>query len=561
MRWLFSAVYSEIRGLHQSAYILGAFSFGSQILALVRDRLFAHYFGASSDLDVYYAAFKVPDLLFVLFASVLSVYVLIPFVSEKTENGNVRGAQHMLSNVFSAFLIGYVVAAVGIGIFAGSLTSFLFPGFDTSQQVLLVTLLRILLLQPFLLGISSLFGVITQLGQRFVLYALSPLLYNAGIIFGVVVLYPTWGMLGVVWGVLLGALLHLLIQLPLVQQSDLRPRLLLRINTRELGRILANSLPRALTLSLNQIVLLAYVGIASAMAKGSVSIFQFAFNLQSVPLAIIGVSYSVAAFPILAQLYSKGHHMEYVERVETTLRHLVFWIIPITGFTIVLRSQIVRVILGSGAFNWDATRLTAAALALFSLSLAAQSVNLLIVRAFYAGGNTKIPFAVTVLSTVGTLCISLGLYSAFISFPSFAFTVEQFLRVTGIQGAEIIMLPLGYSIGQILHTFVLLFIFMRKYKVPYRQLTHTCARSLVAMCVGGVISYGVLNLVVSGINTEKFMGILLHGAVAGAAGLSGVIWLLYILKSPELQELWGALRKRPLFARIFGPEKVDTLAL
>ena len=95
MRWLFSAVYSEIRGLHQSAYILGAFSFGSQILALVRDRLFAHYFGASSDLDVYYAAFKVPDLLFVLFASVLSVYVLIPFVSEKTENGNVRGAQHM----------------------------------------------------------------------------------------------------------------------------------------------------------------------------------------------------------------------------------------------------------------------------------------------------------------------------------------------------------------------------------------------------------------------------------------------------------------------------------
>ena len=168
MRWLFSAVYSEIRGLHQSAYILGAFSFGSQILALVRDRLFAHYFGASSDLDVYYAAFKVPDLLFVLFASVLSVYVLIPFVSEKTENGNVRGAQHMLSNVFSAFLIGYVVVAVGMGIFAGSLTSFLFPGFDASQQVLLVTLLRILLLQPFLLGISSLFGVITQLGQRFV---------------------------------------------------------------------------------------------------------------------------------------------------------------------------------------------------------------------------------------------------------------------------------------------------------------------------------------------------------------------------------------------------------
>ena len=102
---------------------------------------------------------------------------------------------------------------------------------------------------------------------------------------------------------------------------------------------------------------------------------------------------------------------------------------------------------------------------------------------------------------------------------------------------------------------------MRKYKVPYRQRAHTCTRSLVAMCVGGVISYVVLNVVVSGINTEKFMGILLHGTIAGVTGLAGVIWLLYIMKSPELQELWGALRKRPLFARIFGPEKVDTLAL
>lgn len=554
-------MYAEIRGLHQSAYLLAGFALASQCLALVRDRLFAHYFGAGPVLDVYYAAFKIPDLLFVLFASMLSVYVLIPFISEKTENGDDEGARHILSSVLSVFLGVYCVVALGVAFFADSLSYFFFPGFSPSDHDTVVMLMRILLLQPLLLGVSSLYGVITQLGQRFALYAVSPLLYNGGIILGVIFLYPLLGMQGVVWGVVLGALLHLCIQIPFVRQSRLAPQLTFAIPMRTLGTILANSIPRALTLSLSQIVSLSFVGIASTMTVGSVSVLQFAFNLQSVPLAIIGVSYSVAAFPVLAQLYSKGDMEAFVGRVEMTLRHLVLWIVPLTGIIIVVRAQVVRTVLGSGAFDWDDTRLTAVVLSLFAVSLIAQSINLLIVRAFYAGGNTRTPFIVTIISTVITLVVSFGLYTLFLFSPSFAVWMERLMRVEGVTGAEIMMLPLGYSLVQFGHMSVLLGIFIRSFHVPYKQLLATCARTIVSTAGGVTVSYGALYLLTGAVRKETFGGIFLQGLLAGVGGIVAVVGILYLLRSPELRELWSSLRQRSLVVKVLGPEKIDTLAL
>ena len=213
-------MYSEIRGLHQAAYILALFAFGSQMLALVRDRLLAHSFGAGVELDLYYAAFRIPDLLYVLFVSILSVYVLLPFVTgARTEKGDQAGAA-ILGQLFSFFLMAYLLLAAALFVFAPWLVEVFFPGFAAEASTL-VLLLRILLLQPFLLGVSSLFGVVTQLSHRFVLYAVSPLLYNIGIIFGITVLYPMLGMPGLVVGVVLGALGHLLVQMPLVRSSSL----------------------------------------------------------------------------------------------------------------------------------------------------------------------------------------------------------------------------------------------------------------------------------------------------------------------------------------------------
>jgi putative peptidoglycan lipid II flippase len=189
--------YREVRGLHQAAYVLALFALASQILAIVRDRLLAHQFGAGPELDMYYAAFRIPDLLYVLFASVLSVYVLLPFVS-RARTVNDAAGRDILSQMVTFFVLCYGVIALVAGVTAPVLIAWLFPGF-TSEAVVQVTLLmRILLIQPFLLGLSSLLGVVTQIQHRFVIYALSPVLYNVGIIIGAVFLYPRYGLPGLV---------------------------------------------------------------------------------------------------------------------------------------------------------------------------------------------------------------------------------------------------------------------------------------------------------------------------------------------------------------------------
>jgi putative peptidoglycan lipid II flippase len=267
VRRVFNFVYQEVRGLHQAAYILALFAFGSQMLAIVRDRMLAHTFGAGPELDLYYAAFRIPDLLFVLFASVLSVYVLLPFVNRHQEADTPKTGVSVLSQIFTLFLYVYVAVAAVLAFAAPYYVPHMFPGFVGSYETL-VTLLQILLLQPLLLGLSSLCGVVTQMNHRFVLYAVSPLLYNLGIIFGIAALYPLIGLYGLALGVVVGAFGHVLVQVPFVVESKYTFRFLPKIDWGLIQQVLVVSVPRALTLSINQVVLLVLVGMASVMAAG-----------------------------------------------------------------------------------------------------------------------------------------------------------------------------------------------------------------------------------------------------------------------------------------------------
>ncbi len=550
-------MYSEIRGLHQAAYILAMFAFGSQVLALVRDRLLAHTFGAGNELDLYYAAFRIPDLLFVLFASVLSVYVLLPFVSQaRTENDDLAGAK-VLSQMFTLFLILYLVVAIILFFFTPRLVPLFFPGF-LDQQETLITLIRILLLQPFFLGISSLFGVVTQLSHRFILYAVSPLIYNLGIILGIIVLYPYFGMSGLVAGVVLGALGHMLVQLPLVAKSDFAFKLVKNFDINLLKSVLMVAIPRALTLSVHQIVLLVFIGVASMMSVGSVSVFQFAFNLQSVPLVIIGMSYSVAAFPVLADLFAKKDKDAFNSHILTALRHILFWSFPIIALVVVLRAQIVRVVLGSGAFDWNDTRLTAAVLSLFIISLTAQSILLLLVRAFYAGGKTKIPLIVSLVGAgISALVAVLGLNIIETS-PNFVEALETFFRLESVSGTEVMVLALAFMFGVLIEMFILLVMtksqFGFRWEGFYRQITE----SILAAAAAGLSAYATLSFIVDGINQETFIGILLQGLVAGLVGVGSGVFTYYILGSKELREIYLSYHSKIFKTDVIGPQP-DTL--
>ncbi len=546
-------LYREVRGLHQAAYVIALFTLASQLLAVVRDRILAHEFGAGYELDIYYAAFRIPDLLFVLFASVLSVYVLLPFVT-RAEHEQVGSGRIVLTQFFSLFLMFYSVIALVVFVLAPQIVPYIFPGFTPEAYSEIVLLLRVLLLQPFFLGLSSLYGVVTQLHHRFVLYALSPLLYNIGIIIGALVFYPLFGLVGLAYGVVLGAVGHMLVQWPLVRRSNLAFGLVWRIDWVLVLSVTKIALPRALTLSCGQLQMLAFVMLASTMAVGSVAVLQLAYNLQSVPLAIIGMSYSVAAFPVLAELIAKNDEKKFVTYVTTALRHIIFWSVPIAALIIVLRAQIVRVLLGSGSFDWDDTRLTAAALAIFVVALLGQAILLVLVRAFYAGGYTRVPLIVTAVG------VSIGAGSAyyltmlFREVPAFALTATNLLRLEGVSGVEVLMIPLGFLIGVTIELVLLLIFFGFRFPLPFKVLGVAFLRALVAGVAGALVAYLALAFVVEGVNQEKFIGIFIQGLTGGIFGLCGVVATYALVRSPELYEAARSFKARIWKTDVVAPQ-------
>lgn len=550
-------IHQEVRGLHEAAYLLGLFAILSQILALVRDRLLAASFGAGSTLDVYYAAFRIPDIIFVSIASLVSVYVLIPFLAEKGAISK-ETERAFISHVFSAFTALIAVVSVVVFFAVPALLAWLFPNFlETSHYNELVMLTRVLLLQPILLGVSNLFGSITQTRQRFILYALSPILYNVGIIFGVIFLYPTYGIMGLGFGVVLGALLHLSIQLPFIISSGFLPRLTPRIFVPDIKRVVLLSLPRTLGLSAHQIALLILMSLASAMAVGSITVFNFAFNLQSVPFAIIGISYSVAAFPTLARLFSNGERSDFLRHIMIAARHIIFWSFPAIAFFVVLRAQIVRVILGTGAFDWIDTRLTAAALALFSFSLVAQGLVLLLARGYYAAGNTVKPLVANTLSAALSVIFAVVLVRIFQTSETFRFFIESLLRVEDLPGTAVLMLPLGYTLALVVNALVLWFIFWRDFTPTFKPLMRTLMHSFVAAVVLGLVAHQALDLFDNVFDINTFFGILSQGFLSGVLGIIAGIISLLALQNEEAKEAWQTFHRKFWERSAIAPEQEE----
>ncbi|MFC1720842.1 murein biosynthesis integral membrane protein MurJ [Patescibacteria group bacterium] len=551
----------EYAGLHRAAYLLGIFALLSQVLALVRDRLLAHAFGAGAALDVYYAAFRVPDLIYISVASLVSVTVLIPFLAEKINPDVQKGseeAKNFLNSVFSAFFTIIIFVAAVIFLFAPQISNIIAPGFSLEQKDELIVLMRILLLSPILLGMSSLLGSVVQVYRKFFVYASAPLLYNIGIIFGIVFLLPIFGLKGVVFGVLIGAVMHLLIQIPVVVRHGLVPRPKFAFWDKELARVAALSLPRTLALSANQITLIALIAFASLMIEGSVAVFNFSLNLQSVPLSIIGVSYSIAAFPTLARLFAVNKTDEFVSQVITAARHIIFWATPIIILFIVLRAQIVRTILGTGAFDWSDTRLVAAALAVFAISVLAQSLQLLFVRAFYAAGETKIPVIVNVLSAFLIAVLAYVFMQMFEASELLRYFMESILRIEGVPGSSIVMLPLAYSIGMIINCVVLFIYFRKRFSLPSTEIHKVFADSFSASVIMGFVAYEFLGVFGNMFDLDTFIGVFAQGLFAGLIGIAVGVLVLILLGNSEIKEVLGSVHNKVKRKPIVAPD-VDEL--
>jgi len=527
VRQLLERIASPIRGLHQAAYLLAGLTLASQVLALLRDRVFAHSFGAGEILDLYYAAFRMPDLVFALVASLVSAYVLIPRITSMDAEATKR-----LLSESATFLLGFGGSlSLVLAVFMPQFLSLLYPSFASSPyQSEFVLISRILLIQPILLGLSGVLASVTQVHRQFLLFAFAPVLYNLGIIAGAVFLYPLWGLPGIGLGVVAGAVAYLAVNIPVVIKGKVFPRL--KFPTFEyMIPVVRDSIPRSLALGMGSITALVLVAIASRVGTGAVSVFTFASNLEAVPLALIGSSYAVAAFPALSEASALRRYDEFFRILLSSARHIILWSFVGLGLIAVLRAHIVRVVLGSGAFDWDATRLTAALLVVFAVGLVAQGLVLLFSRALYAARQSWRPFFYQLAAGALTVALVLGFLSAGDS--ELLSGLSTLLRVGDVEGTAILFIALASTLGQIFLAFLSLFALRSIVPGFFSSLLRPTLDGAVAALAGGASAYVTLAFEGGIAPLTTFASVLTQGTIAGIVGLSVAGLTLYFIENAE----------------------------
>lgn len=535
----------EVPVINEAALLLGIFTLGSQILAIVRDRLLAGWIGPGEVLDVYYASFEIPNLIFTLAASLVSVTILMPFFVERLNEQGHDKAKAFMSQIFSGFFLFIIGISILTYIFMPQLVRYVAPGFSSAALADLVQISRIMLLSPILLGFSNLFGTITQAFHKFVAFGLAPVLYNLGILLGIILFYPAFGLEGLAYGVIIGALLHFLIQWPVVVGQQMFPIFTWKIQWSVIGKIAAVSVPRTLTMALSKITFLVLVAMASTIAVGSISLLKLAQNLQTVPMALIGASFSVAAFPTLVHFYTNHKNQEFIRHIVQPFKQIIFWSFPVMALFIVLRAQIVRVILGSGEFSWTDTRLTAAALTLFVISVVAQSLILLLVRGYYAAGKTWRPFTVNLLASLATVAGAYGLMHWYTTSEAVRTFIESLLRVGSLPDTEMLMLPLAFSIGAILNCFVLWFLFRQEFmRGVQTHIGRTLLQSFTVSVLMGAVAYLGLNILDGWVNQSTTWGIFIQGFIAGILALLFGSVVFWIVKNEQFMSVYRSLRRK-----------------
>lgn len=515
-----------------AAIILAATSGASRLLGFVRDRALAHYFGASDVIDAYYAAFKIPDLTYNLIilgafsAGFIPVFTKL-FNKINLSKNTKNEAWTLVNNAINSLGIFLVILTILLILLAPLLVPIIAPGFTGEKMALTIKMTRIMLLSPLLLGLSTVVGAVLQSIKNFFIYSLSPMFYNLGIIIGVLFFVPLWGNIGLAWGVILGAILHLLIQLPSLFQAGYKYGWFFNLRDKNLVTVVKLIIPRMLGLAAGQINFIVMTMLASTLAVGSVAIFNYAFNLQSLPLGLVGISFAVAAFPTLALLAVKDDKEKIVDIFSATVRQILFFTIPLTIIFLMLRAQIVRVVLGSGAFDWDATVRTADTLAFFALSLFTQSLIPLLARAFYALEDTKTPF----------WC---GILSAFINI-----VIGWYLTLPNKNNLGVAGLALSFSIANIIN-FVLLWVFLRLRlkNLKEQSILPALYKMSVAAIFMGLSIQSMKTITVSFLNTHTFIGIFLQGLISGLVGLIVYTAIGLLLKSHEMIVFIDTIKKK-----------------
>ncbi|TMB50823.1 MAG: murein biosynthesis integral membrane protein MurJ [Chloroflexi bacterium] len=513
------------RVLAQASLILTVAALASRTLGWLRLLVIGSQFGAGRELDAYFAAFRIPDAIFQLVVAGALSAALIPVFQGYRAKGDEAEAWRLASSVINLVVIALSAFSLLMAIFAPWIVPLITPGFDAPTTELTIRMTRVMLLSPVFIGMGAVVSGILNSYERFAVPAIAPLLYNLAIIVAAIVLAPLIGVEGLAVGVAVGSLAHLLIQLPQVASVGQRYDLSLSINHPGVRRVAWLMAPRTLGLAAVQINFLASTLLATGQPEGSVTAYNYGFQLMQVPVGVVGVSVAIALFPRLSRDAALGNLDVVRHQLSSAMRVLLFIALPLTAVMTVLREPLTAVFFQYGLFSRQSTDLTAVALLYFTLGLAAQCLVPILARAFYALQDTATP----VLWAIVTVALNIPL-------------MVWLVGPMGVGG-----LALALSVTASLEVLGLLWALRgRLGGLDGRDLLSSTLRSTVAAAVAALVMFGGLQL------TQVSLPALLDHALGrlvvllALSALGGGVFLgaAALLRSQEIDELRRLLGRR-----------------
>lgn len=497
--------------------LLVALSFGLAAgVGLIRNAIIARQFGLGSDLDAYYAAFKLPDLLFTIVAGGALATAFIPIFADFLAKDDKAGAWQLASAITNLVIIVVSSLAVLAAIFSPWLVNTLIaPGFDTQQQIETVLLMRLVLFSTILFGISAVQSSVLHGFKHFLLPALAPVVYPLGTIGGALWLAPTLGINGLAIGAIMGAALHLAIKVPGLIYYGFRWWPVLDLKSEAVRRVLILMGPRILDLGVFHLTLVATTNLASRLGAGSVSAVEWGWDAMQLPETIIGTAFGLVAFPTLANLAARNDINGLRRTLGETLRAVLALTIPAAVGLILLGRPLLELLYQRGSFDAQATEAVFIALRFFALGLVGHACLELVARAFFAQQDTITPLYIAVGSAVVNIGLAILLMTPF-----------------GHGG-----LALANSLAVSGEVIVLLFILRRRLNgVEGRQTLTAIIRMVAAALIMGGAVMGVVTL---GQNAE----LAVFWVVIAGSGVGFVVYVIsgVLLGVKELAYLPKAL--------------------
>ena len=503
------------RTLARAGMIVAGAFFLSRILGWVRLVVITNEFGASAQLDAYFAAFRVPDTIFQLVAAGAFGSSIVPVLAGIFAKGEDDRGWRVVSTLINVMLIVLATLATIIAILAPQIVPLITPGFDAVGTELTIRLTRILLVSPVLLALAAVASSSLNVRGRFAASAVAPSLYNISIIVGAIVLGPALGVEGLAVGVIIGSLLHLGVQIrPLIRE---RFHFSLRIDLSDpaVRQILLLMIPRAIGLGANQIVFMVATMLASGVGQGSVTDYNVAMTLLQIPLGTISFPMSLVLMPTLSRAMATGSTREWAQLLMRSMRLITWIMLFITALGIVLRRQGVTLLFGSGLDD-RALAQTADTLAFMLIGLTGHSLVIILARAFYSGKDTRTP-----------------VFTAFVDL-----TVAITLGVVLVGSMGLAGIAFGLSAGAWVETSVLALLLWRR--MPGIGLEKVI-RPLILFATGAVLA-GLAALVIVRL-TDPIIGLepgrfLLLVQILVASAAAGLTYAAYtkLMRIPELDQ-------------------------